>query len=109
MSSRYKKLFLTIGTIFFFLILAGIQIAFINASFLKINLLLIWITYLVLTKKNIQAIILAWGAGIFLGLVHFSAFGTSSLALLILAGILICVYNIAFLTVKSTSVVAIGA
>ena len=108
MSLRYKKLFLIIGAIFFFLILAGIQIAFINASLLKINLFLIWIIYLVLTKKNIQAIILAWCAGIFLDLVHFSVFGTSSLALLILVGILISAYNIAFLRVKSTSVVAIG-
>lgn len=109
MSAGYKKIFLVIGTVFFFFVLAGIQIAFINASFLKINLFLIWMIYLILTKKNINAIILAWCAGIFLDLVHFATFGTSSLVLLILAGILISVYNITFLTVKSTSVAAISA
>lgn len=109
MSNGYKKIFLVIGTVFFFFVLAGIQIAFINASFLKINLFLIWMIYLVLTKNNINAIIFAWCAGIFLDLVHFATFGTSSLALLILAGILISVYNITFLTVKSTSIAAISA
>ncbi|MDO8743206.1 MAG: rod shape-determining protein MreD [Candidatus Azambacteria bacterium] len=104
----YKKITLVIGVIFFLILIAGFQVSFINLFFLKANIFLIWIIYLVLTKNDSKALIIAWLGGILTGPSYFSNFGVSSLVLLLLAAALIVFYKITFLTLKTESVIAIS-
>ena len=111
MNSRNKKIFSIIGATISLIILAGIQISFINPSFIKINLFLILVLYLILIKYNKLAIIFAWSGGILIGTNSFSNFGINSLILLIVAAVFIILSKTTFLnlTTKSTILVGISA
>jgi len=108
MNRSYKNFLSIIGTALFLIFLASFQISFINSSFLNINLFLILILYLVLTRNNSKALIFAWLGGILTSLSYFSNFGTSSLVLLILTAILIILYKTVFLTLKTESILLIS-
>ena len=108
MNSRNKKIFSIISAVVFLIILAGIQISFINPSFIKINLFLILVLYLVLIKQNKPAIILAWFGGILIGINSFSNFGVNSLVLLIIAAIFIVLSKTTFLNLTIKSIVLVG-
>jgi len=108
MNRSYKNFLSIIGAALFLIFLASFQISFINSSFLNINLFLILILYLVLTRNNSKALIFAWLGGILTSLSYFSNFGTSSLVLLILTAILIILYKTVFLTLKTESILLIS-
>jgi len=108
MNRSYKNFLSIIGTALFLIFLASFQISFINSSFLNINLFLILILYLVLTRNNSKALIFAWLGGILTSLSYFSNFGTSSLVLLILTAILIILYKTVFLTLKTEGILFIS-
>lgn len=108
MIEDYKKKFSIIGTAFLLIFMAGFQVSFINSSFLNLNLFLILVLFLVLTKNNSKALIFAWLGGILTGPGSFSNFGINSLILLVLTAILIILYKILFLTLKTESILFIG-
>jgi len=108
MNRSYKNFLSIIGAALFLIFLASFQISFINSSFLNINLFLILILYLVLTRNNSKALIFAWLGGILTSLSYFSNFGTSSLVLLILTAILIILYKTVFLTLKTEGILFIS-
>jgi len=108
MNSRNKKIFSIIGEVIFLIILAGIQISFINPSFIKINLFLILVLYLVLIKHNKPAIILAWFGGILTGTNSFLNFGINSLVLLIVAAVFIILSKTTFLNLTTKSIILVG-
>lgn len=108
MNRDYKNFLSIIGSALFLIFLASLQVSFINSSFLNLNLFLILIFYLVLTRNDSKALIFAWLGGILTGLSHFSNFGINSLVLLILAAILIILYKTVFLTLKTESILFIS-
>ena len=108
MNRDYKNFLSIIGTALFLIFLASFQVSFINSSFLNLNLFLILILYLALTKNNSKALIFAWLGGILTGLNYFSNFGINSLVLLTLAAILIILYKTVFLTLKTESMLLIS-
>lgn len=108
MNRDYKNFLSIIGTALFLIFLATLQVSFINSSFLNLNLFLILILYLVLTRNDSKALIFAWLGGILTGLSHFSNFGINSLVLLILTAILIILYKAVFLTLKTESILLIS-
>ncbi len=108
MNRNYKNLLSIIGTALFLIFLASFQVSFINSSFLNLNLFLILILYLVLTRNDSKALIFAWLGGILTGLSYFSNFGINSLVLLILTAILIILYKTAFLTLKTESILFVS-
>jgi len=108
MNRNYRNSLSIIGTALFLIFLASFQVSFINSSFLNLNLFLILILYLVLTRNDSKALIFAWLGGILTGLNYFSSFGTNSLVLLILTAILIILYKIVFLTLKTESILLIS-
>jgi len=108
MNRSYKNFLSIIDAALFLIFLASFQISFINSSFLNINLFLILILYLVLTRNNSKALIFAWLGGILTSLSYFSNFGTSSLVLLILTAILIILYKTVFLTLKTEGILFIS-
>jgi len=108
MNRSYKKFLSIIGIAFFLIFLASFQVSFINSSFLNINLFLILILYLVLTRNDSKALIFAWLGGILTGLSYFSNFGINSLVLLILTAILIILYKTVFLTLRTESILLIS-
>ena len=108
MNRSYKNFLSIIGAALFLIFLASFQISFINSFFLNINLFLILILYLVLTRNNSKALIFAWLGGILTSLSYFSNFGTSSLVLLILTAILIILYKTVFLTLKTEGILFIS-
>lgn len=109
MNKDYKNFLSIIGAALFLIFLASFQVSVINSSFLNLNLFLILILYLVLTKNDSKALIFAWLGGILTGLSHFSNFGINSLVLLILAAILIILYKTVFLTLKTESILLMSA
>lgn len=108
MSTGNKKILSVIGAIIFLIILAGIQISFINPSFLKLNLFLILVLYLVLVKDNIRAIVFAWSGGILTGINSSSNFGINSLILLIIAAVFIILGKTTFLNLTTKSILLVG-
>ena len=108
MNSRNKKIFSVIGAIIFLIILAGIQISFINSSFIKINLFLILVLYLILIKHNTSAIIFAWSGGILININSFSNFGINSLVLLIVTAVFIILSKTTFLNLTTKRIVLVG-
>ncbi len=108
MNSRNKKFFSIIGAIIFLIILAGIQISFINPSFIRINLFLTLVLYLVLIKYNKLAIIFAWFGGILTGVNSFSNFGVNSLILLVVAAVFIILSKTTFLNLTTKSIILVG-
>jgi len=104
MNRGHKNFLSVIGVALFLIFLASFQVSFINSSFLGLNLFLILILYLVLTRNDSKALIFAWLGGILLSLNYFSNFGISSLVLLILTAILIVLYKTVFLTLKTESI-----
>ncbi len=108
MNRDYKNFLSIIGAALFLIFLASFQVSFINSSFLNINLFLILVLYLVLTKNNSQALIFAWLGGILTGFSYFSNFGINSLIFLILTAILIILYKTVFLTLKTESILLIS-
>lgn len=108
MNSRNKKIFSIIGATISLIILAGIQISFINPSFIKINLFLILVLYLILIKYNKLAIIFAWSGGILIGTNSFSNFGINSLILLIVAAVFIILSKTTFLNLTTKSIILVG-
>lgn len=108
MNRNYKNFLSIIGTALFLIFLASFQVSFINSSFLNLNLFLILILYLVLTRNDSKALIFAWLGGILTGLSYFSNFGINSLVLLILTAILIILYKTVFLTLKTESILLIS-
>jgi len=110
MTGNHKKKFSIVGLLFLLILIfmASFQVSFINSSFLELNLFLILVLYLVLIKDNSKALIFAWLGGILTSPSHFSNFGINSLILLILAAILIVIYKILFLTLKTESVLFMG-
>ena len=109
MSENYKNFFSTIGLIFLVVLMAGFQVSFLNSSFLELNLFLILVLYFVLIRDNSKALILAWLGGVLISPSHFSDFGITSLIFLVLAAILIIIYKILFLTLKTESILLMGA
>ena len=109
MSENYKNFFSTIGLIFLVVLTAGFQVSFLNSSFLELNLFLILVLYFVLIRDNSKALILAWLGGVLISPSHFSDFGITSLIFLVLAAILIIIYKILFLTLKTESILLMGA
>lgn len=108
MNSKNKKIFSIIGATIFLIILAGIQISFINPSFIKINLFLVLVLYLILIKYNKLAIIFAWSGGILIGTNSFSNFGINSLILLIVAAVFIILSKTTFLNLTTKSIILVG-
>lgn len=108
MNRDHKNFLSIIGTALFLIFLASFQVSFINLSFLNLNLFLILVLYLVLTKNNSQALIFAWLSGILTGFSYFSNFGINSLIFLILTAILIILYKTVFLTLKMESILLIS-
>lgn len=108
MNRGYKKIFSIIGAALFLIFLASFQVSFINSFFLNLNLFLILILYLVLTRNDSRALIFAWLGGILTGWSYFSNFGINSLVLLILTAILIILYRTAFLTLKTESILLVS-
>lgn len=108
MNWDYKNFLSIIGIALFLIFLASFQVSFINSSFLNLNLFLILILYLVLTRNNSKALIFAWLGGTLTGLNYFSNFGINSLVLLILTAILIILYKTVFLTLKTESILLIS-
>ncbi len=108
MNRNYKNFLSIIGAAFFLIFLASFQISFINSSFLNLNLFLILILYLVLTRNDSEALIFAWLGGILTSLSYFSNFGINSLVLLILTTILIILYKTVFLTLKTESILLVS-
>ena len=108
MNRSYKNFFSILGTALFLIFLASFQVSFINSSFLNLNLFLILVLYLVLTKNNSKALFFAWIGGISTGFGYFSNFGINSLILLILTAILIILYKTIFLTLKTESILLIS-
>ncbi len=108
MNRNYKNFLSIISIALFLIFLASFQVSFINSSFLNLNLFLILILYLVLTRNNSKALIFAWLGGILTGLSYFSNFGINSFVLLILATILIILYKTVFLTLKTESILFIS-
>ena len=108
MNRSYKNFLSIIGAALFLIFLASFQISFINSSFLNINLFLILILYLVLTRNNSKALIFAWLGGILTSLSYFSNFGINSLVSLILTAILIILYKTVFLTLKTEGILFIS-
>ena len=108
MKPKNKKILLVIGAAIFLVILAGIQISFINPSFIKINLFLILVLYLVLIKNSALAITFAWVGGILTGANSFSNFGTNSLILLIIAAVFIILGKTTFLNLTTKSIILVG-
>lgn len=108
MNSGNKKIISVIGVVIFLIVLAGIQISFINPSFIKLNLFLVLVLYLALIKDNLRAIIFAWFGGILTGVNSFSDFGINSLILLIIAAIFIVLGKTTFLNLTTKSVLLVG-
>ncbi|MDP3004500.1 MAG: hypothetical protein Q8N43_03315 [Candidatus Azambacteria bacterium] len=108
MNKDYKNFLSIIGAALFLIFLASFQVSFINSSFLNLNLFLILILYLVLTRNDSKALIFSWLGGILTGLSYFSNFGINSLVLLILTAILIILYKTAFLTLKTESILFVS-
>ncbi|MCX6812898.1 MAG: hypothetical protein NTV77_00165 [Candidatus Azambacteria bacterium] len=108
MNRNYKNFLSIIGIALFLIFLASFQISFINSSFLNLNLFLILILYLVLTRNDTKALIFAWLGGILTSPSSFSNFGINSLVLLILTAILIILYKTVFLTLKTESILLIS-
>jgi len=108
MNARNKKIFSIIGAAVFLIILAGIQISFINPSFIKINLFLVLVLYLVLIKHNKLAIIFAWFGGILTGTNSFSNLGINSLILLVVAAVFIILSKTTFLNLTTKSIILVG-
>jgi len=108
MKLRNKKFFSVLGTIIFLILLAGIQISFINPSFIKLNLFLVLILYLVLIKDNMRAIIFAWFGGILTGVNSFSTFGINSLIFLIITAVFIILGKTVFLNLTFKSIILVG-
>lgn len=108
MNKNYKNLLSVFGTAVFLIFLAAFQISFINPTFLNLNLFLILILYLVLTKNDSKAIIFSWIGGVLTGLIYFSNFGVHSLVLLILAALLIVIRQAVFLNLKTESIAVIS-
>lgn len=108
MNRDYKNFLSIIGTALFLIFLASFQVSFINSYFLNINLFLILVLYLVLTKNNSPALFFAWLGGILTGFSYFSNFGINSLIFLILTAVLIILYKTVFLTLKTESILLIS-
>ncbi|MDO8443621.1 MAG: hypothetical protein Q7S78_01360 [Candidatus Azambacteria bacterium] len=108
MKPENKKIFSVLGAIIFLIILAGIQISFINPSFIKLNLFLALVLYLVIIKDNARAIVFAWFGGILTGVNSFSNLGINSLALLIIAAVFIILGKTTFLNLTTKSVILVG-
>jgi cell shape-determining protein MreD len=108
MKPDYKKIFSVIGAIIFLIVLAGIQISFINPFFIRLNLFLILVLYLALVKDNIRAIVFAWSGGILTGINSFSIFGINSLILLIIAAVFIILGKTMFINLTTKSVLLVG-
>ncbi len=108
MNGDYKKFLLIIGVAFLLIALVGLQISFVNLSFLNLNLFLILVLYLVLVKNNSKALIFAWLGGFLTGQSSFSNFGINSLILLILAAVLIIFYKTALLIPKTGNIFVIS-
>ncbi|MCX6813770.1 MAG: rod shape-determining protein MreD [Candidatus Azambacteria bacterium] len=104
MNRGYKNFLSIIGAALFSIFLASFQISFINSSFLNLNLFLILVLYLVLTKNNSKALIFAWLGGILASPSYFSNLGINSLVLLVSAAVLIILYKILFLTLKTEGI-----
>ncbi|MEK7578169.1 MAG: hypothetical protein AAB789_01705 [Patescibacteria group bacterium] len=108
MDRGYKNFLSIIAAAVFLIFLAGFQVSFINSSFLNLNLFLILVLYLVLTKNNSKALFFAWLGGILTGFGYFSNFGMNSLISLILTAILIILYKNVFLTLKTESILFVS-
>ena len=108
MNRDYKNFLSIISTALFLIFLASFQVSFINSSFLNLNLFLILVLYLVLTKNDSKALIFAWLGGILTSFSYFSNFGINSLIFLILTAILIILYKTIFLTLKTESILLIS-
>lgn len=108
MKTINKKIFSIIGVIFFLIFLTSIQVSFINFFSIDINLFLVLILYLIITKNNYQAIIFSWLGGILIDSGSFSILGINSLSFLFLTVFFISLHNSAFLTSKIESVLFTG-
>lgn len=109
MKPQNKKIFSVIGIVIFLIILAGIQVSFINPSFIKINLFLALVLYLTLIKDNARAIVFAWLGGTLIGVNSFANFGIISLILLIIAAFFIILGKTTFLDLTNKSVLLVSA
>ncbi len=108
MKFKNNKIFSIIGIFIFLIILAGIQVSFINPSFIKLNIFLILVLYLVLIKNDVLAIVFAWFGGILIGVNSFLNFGINSLILLIIAAVFIILGKTTFLNPTTKGIILVG-
>ncbi len=108
MSNR-RKILLALGWMLLCVILAALQISFLNPLFSGFNLVLLLILVLVIIKKDQAAFITAWTSGLLVGTSHFSKFGLLSVTFLIFTLILVVLYKKTFFTLKFESIIFIGA
>ena len=108
MTQDYKYIFFILYTGFSLIFLASFQIAFINHFSWGFNIFLILILFLILTKNIHSAIFFALAGGFLIDTVSFSAFGVTSLILLVLAFFLIIFQKMALVTVKTEGILIMG-
>lgn len=108
MTQDYKNIFFILYAGFSLIFLASLQIAFINRFSWGFNIFLILILFLILTKNIRSAIFFALAGGFLIDTVSFSAFGVTSLILLVLAFFLIIFQKMALVTVKTEGIVIMG-
>lgn len=105
---KYKKLLLFFYWIFLLVALATLQISFFNNFIWGFNLILLFVIFLILNKKNKLAIFSAFISGLFLNTAYFSQSGMMSIILLIISAILMILYKNVFFALKSENVFFMG-
>ena len=108
MTGSYRNSLLIIFASFSLIFLAGLQISLINQLDWGFNIFLIVTLFLAMIKNFYWAIFSAWIGGFFIDTVRFSAFGVTSLILLILVFFLILFQKKALVTAKIESILIIS-